>query len=208
MNNKYNEKELIFFWNKYYTESKKILPNSNFAEFTKKYLQKEESLIDIGCGDGRDSVFFSKQNIFTTGVDFSNLAIEKNTKLENFYLKFEHLNLNDIQSYENFFDYAYCRFLFHAINVDIENSLFIWFKQNIKKMIFIETRVQEESTVKKENDHFRRYFREEDFLNKILKHRFKILYSETSTNFSKYKKVYNVTDLTHDPLLLRVVISI
>ena len=103
MNDKYNEKELISFWNKYYKDKNKILPSSNFAEFVEKYLKKEKFLIDIGCGDGRDSVFFSKHNIFTTGVDFSNLAIKKNKELKNSYLEFEHLNLNDIKNYKRNF---------------------------------------------------------------------------------------------------------
>ena len=208
MNDKYNEKELISFWNKYYKDRDETLPRSDFAEFTMRYLKKEKSLIDIGCGDGRDSVFFSKQNIFTTGVDFSTLAIKKNKELKNAYLKFELLNLNEIQSYRRNFNYAYCRFLFHAINEDIEDNLFVWFKQNIKDMVFIETRVEEELTLNTEQDHFRRHFKEEDFLKKILNLGYKILYSETSNNFSKYKKIYNVSDLKHDPLLLRAIISL
>ena len=75
-------------------------------------------------------------------------------------------------------------------------------------MIFIETRVEEEATVNTKQDHFRRYFKEEDFLKKILNLGFEILYSETSHNFSKYKKLYNVSDLNNDPLLLRAVISL
>lgn len=207
MNDKYDKKELISYWNKYYKNRNKIMPKSSFAEFSKRYLQNEKSLIDIGCGDGRDSVFFSKQKIFTTGVDFSNLVINKNKNLENPYLNFEQLDLNEIQFYKKNFNYAYCRFLFHSINEEIENKLLNWFKQNISDLVFIETRVEEESGINIEQNHFRRYFKEEVFKNKILNFGYKILYSQTSNNFSKYKEVYNVSDLKHDPKLLRVIIS-
>jgi hypothetical protein len=34
-----------------------------------------------------------------------------------------------------------------------------------------------------------------------------IKYSETSYNFSKYREIYKVKDLTKDPLILRLIIS-
>ena len=37
----------------------------------------KKSLIDIGCGNGRDSIFFSKNNFHVTGIDISQKAIKK-----------------------------------------------------------------------------------------------------------------------------------
>jgi len=172
--NQYNEKELISFWNTYYKNKDVILPNSDFSEFTKKYLEEESSLIDLGCGDGRDAIFFSEQKVLTTGVDFSNQIIEDNKNLESPYLTFSVVNLNEIENYEKSFDYAYCRFLFHAVSEKIEDKLFLWLSKNINKMIFIETRVEDDISRKSQNEHYRRYFKEEDFIEKILISGFKI----------------------------------
>ena len=114
--NDYDAIRLISYWNNYYKEKKVVLPNSDFSTFCLKQINSNESLIDIGCGDGRDSLFFSKSGIFTTGVDFSNDAIEINKHLEHEFLKFLVLNLKDIHKFNKSYDNAYCRFLFHAVS--------------------------------------------------------------------------------------------
>ena len=59
------------YWDKYYNNKKIALPNSDFSKFALKYIKTNSSMIDIGCGDGRDSLFFAKNNIKTLGIDFS-----------------------------------------------------------------------------------------------------------------------------------------
>ena len=51
----------IKHWNKFYSKKKQPIKPSNFAKFLyKKFLikGKGKKLIDIGCGNGRDSFFF------------------------------------------------------------------------------------------------------------------------------------------------------
>ena len=49
----------INYWNNYYKSKSKRFPNSDFSEFALDKIEKTSSLIiDIGCGDGRDSYFF------------------------------------------------------------------------------------------------------------------------------------------------------
>ena len=74
------------YWNKYYNK-KKIQKASSFAIFIfKKFLRKKIKnnlylkLLDIGCGDGRDSFYFSKKKIETVGIDASKSAIKNNKK--------------------------------------------------------------------------------------------------------------------------------
>ena len=56
------------------------------------------------------------------------------------------IDLNLIDKYNKKFDFAYCRFLFHAINEDVEDILFKWIAKNISSCIFIETRIYDEKT--------------------------------------------------------------
>lgn len=203
----YNLQELTDYWNEYYSKKKELLPNSNFSEFALDHIQKNQTLIDIGCGDGRDAVFFGKNEIITTGVDISEMVIAQNKSLEHDYLKFSMLNIENINDYKYKYDYAYCRFLFHAVDEKIEDKLLIWLKNNIKELIFIETRIRDEEKSNIEESHYRRYFSEENFIFKIQKNGFNIKYSESSRSFSKYKHIYNVNDLKDDPLLLRIVIE-
>lgn len=204
---KYNKEELSNYWNNYYLKKSKVLPNSDFSLFVKPKLQQNSTLIDIGCGDGRDSIYFSQNKVFTTGVDISDEIIKKNNLNLNKYLEFKVLDLENISNLNEKYDFAYCRFLFHAINENIEDELFNWFKKNINSKIFIETRVKDSKQKIIKESHYRRYFKEEYFVDKVKKAGFEILYKESSRNFSKYKNIYNVKDVNHDPLLLRMVIA-
>ena len=55
------KKTLINYWNNYYGDKKKFR-ESSFARFVFKKIKKRKNLkiVDIGCGNGRDSLFFSK----------------------------------------------------------------------------------------------------------------------------------------------------
>ena len=206
-NSIYNSNAVKNFWDDYYRNKKFVFSNSDFSKLVKPYLKENSSIIDIGCGDGRDSIYFAKNKLFTEGIDISKKAIEINKQYENKFLKFTVLDLKNINSFNKFYDFAYCRFLFHAINEEIENDLLIWMSNNIKSSIFIETRILDKDILNIKLDHYRRHFQEQDFINKLKSFDFKIIYSKSSKNFSRYKKEYNVSDLKHDPLLLRVVIS-
>ena len=56
---------LINYWDTYYKNNKKI-KESSFARFVIKKIDKNSKIIDIGCGNGRDSFFFSKNDLKVT----------------------------------------------------------------------------------------------------------------------------------------------
>lgn len=205
---KYQPRNLKSYWDDYYLSKEKIFPNSSFAEFCLQFIntKSNNSLIDIGCGDGRDSLYFSKKNIKTFGIDFSEEAINKNRYYENEYLKFKYFDLREITELKSKFDFAYCRFLFHAVDSDIEDRLIVWLK-NINNKVFIETRILDDKNIIQKENHYRRFFKSQDFLEKLKKNNFTIIYSEESRSFSKYKDIYKVEDIKSDPLLLRVIIQ-
>ena len=54
------KKTLINYWDNFYIKKNKI-KESSFARFVLNKVRKgrmKKSLIDIGCGNGRDSIFF------------------------------------------------------------------------------------------------------------------------------------------------------
>ncbi len=204
---KERRENILTFWDSYYRNKIDTFPNSGFSTYCLSFLDKESTLIDIGCGDGRDSLFFSENKIHTTGIDFSSEAINQNKKLENERLNFLNIDLNLINEFNQKFDFAYCRFLFHAITEEIEDILFKWITKNISKHTFIETRIYDEKISHINESHFRRYFTEQNFIEKIERFGFTVLYSESSRTFSRYKDIYNVDDIKIDPLLLRIIIS-
>lgn len=203
----YNLNKNSKYWDEYYNKKNLTLPNSDFSKFALTYIKPNSSLIDIGCGDGRDSLFFAKNNIKTLGIDFSKVSISKNKIYEIDFLKFKRQNLIDIQKLTKSFEYAYCRFILHAISYEIQEQIFLWMSKNILDKIFIETRIADTKIDPKKYNHYRRDFTKEEILKSLEEHGFNIIYSKESRSFSKYKKSYSVEDLTHDPLLMRIIIQ-
>ena len=57
-----NKKNIKNYWNIFY-KKKLIFKESSFARFTYNNIPKlkKRKIIDIGCGNGRDSFFFNKK---------------------------------------------------------------------------------------------------------------------------------------------------
>ena len=105
---------LINYWNTYYKNNKKI-KESSFARFAIKKIDKNSKIIDIGCGNGRDSFFFSKNNLNVTAIDISKNAIKNNSLKSNKNLKFLKFDIGK-NTMSKKFDVIYCRFFVHAIS--------------------------------------------------------------------------------------------
>ena len=65
------------FWNLFYKNNLAVSRPSNFAIFILKFLKKNKSkVVDIGCGNGRDLIFFKKNKIDFIGIDLSKNATQ------------------------------------------------------------------------------------------------------------------------------------
>lgn len=65
----------MYEWNQYQKITKGSEPRL-LATYLKRYLNKEMSIIDIGCGAGIDSKYFLEQGYFVTAMDKETSAIE------------------------------------------------------------------------------------------------------------------------------------
>lgn len=65
-------------WNETYMR-RKIVSTVDFAKKALSFLeiQPGATILDIGCGDGRDSMFFAQKGLHVTAIDFSEVAIAK-----------------------------------------------------------------------------------------------------------------------------------
>tara|TARA_A100001011_G_scaffold396408_2_gene494182 strand:+ start:159 stop:749 length:591 start_codon:yes stop_codon:yes gene_type:complete len=189
-------------WEKYYQKNNKPFKPSDFSKEVKNQVQTNHSLIDIGCGNGRDSIFFARNKLITKGIDQSEITIKNLKNFENKMLQFECVDILNLENKS--YDYGYCRFLLHSISEKEENYLLGWLKDNINKKIFLESRLDEGKNEKQ--DHYRRPMNLEKFHSKLSKLNIKILDERKSKKFSIYNDSYNVSDLKSDPLLVRMVL--
>ena len=191
---------LINYWNTYYKNNKKI-KESSFARFAIKKIDKNSKIIDIGCGNGRDSFFFSKNNLNVTAIDISKNAIKNNSLKSNKNLKFLKFDIGK-NTMSKKFDVIYCRFFVHAISEKNENKLITLIKKIKKKntLAFFEFRNHNDKMFKKkkirkhndviefEKGHFRRIIDPKKFINKVSsKIKLKVIYKKSAKNLSIVK---------------------
>ena len=196
------KKNLVKYWNKFY-KKKSIISESTFAKFTyKKILNKKVKLLDIGCGNGRDSYFFNKKGFQVTGIDISQKAIQKNSMNKINNLSFEKFDIGK-DKIKNKFDIIYCRFFVHTVDELLENKLIelikssknkgtkVFFEfRNYKDKIFGKFNAEDHNKVIEfEKGHFRRIIDPRIFKKKfLLKTKSKLIYQKSGINLSIVKK--------------------
>ena len=200
------------FWNKFYKNKLAVNKPSNFAIFINNFLKKKKTkIVDVGCGNGRDLIFFKRKKFDFIGIDLSknaSLLIKKKLKKvkdKNKIFNDDFVNFNYKKNIKDNFS-IYSRFTWHTIN----NKNEIIFLKKISQLqnlqyIFIETRSDKDDLFgvgkkisKNEfiTDHYRRFINKKELVKKIKKN-FKIIYCKETKGFSKFKN--------EDPCLIRII---
>jgi len=123
------------YWDEYYKKKKAVHFPSPFAEYcVEKGLVKNSAIVDIGCGNGRDSFYFMENDAkYIVGIDQSEVAVKNNTATrQSLNIKFKN-NIEFITS--NFvcmefgraslnIDFYYSRFTLHAISYEEQREFF------------------------------------------------------------------------------------
>lgn len=114
------EKDWIQAWKKDPHWAKSLDP----SPLAKRLVQEDKEnstkgdILEIGCGNGRDSIYFGKQGHNVTGIDISPDAVriaKKNNKLNN--VQFETGNAERLQFEDNQFDAIYSLSVLHSTNL-------------------------------------------------------------------------------------------
>ena len=209
------KKTLINYWNNFYGDKKKFR-ESSFARFVLKKIKNKKNfkIIDIGCGNGRDSFFFSKKKFNVTGIDISSRAIKRNKIFKNKNLNFLKFDIEKDKLNKKF-NIIYTRFFLHAISTNGEKRLLNLIKSISVKdsLVFFEFRnwhdtifgksknYKNNEIVEFERGHYRRIINPKVFVQNFLKRiKSKVLYFKSSKNLSIIKK--------DNPNLSRVIFKI
>ena len=204
------------YWNEFYSKLKgKMLEPSQFAMDILVLLTPGKHLLELGCGNGRDSLFFLQKGLRVTALDASDTAVENLNALtaENDKALFICDNFVKCQSlYQLKYDYIYSRFTLHAITEEQENELLRNIKNalDVDGKLFIEARTTKDEIYGKGqevahnafiyNNHFRRFINVNEFRQKLENMGFKILSIAENNGFSKTEN--------SDPVLMRLIATI
>lgn len=201
---RWNEDES--YWDAYYQNQfakngGKIEQPSLFARaMLEDYMEKGNALVELGCGNGRDSLYFAENGINVTGIDVSEVAIRelqhKNTN-HCIFICDDFVNAEAI--YQIQYDYCYSRFTLHAINAEQETQIldkaYTMLKSN--GFLFIEARsIRDEKFGKGQeveknayiyDGHYRRFIDPMELKDKLEHIGFAIVEMEESDKFAPSK---------------------
>ena len=123
------------YWNALYQTQHDILKPSSFAKMVrKKYAAPMQSLLELGCGNGRDAVFFANEGVKVTAIDQCENAInaikEHNQHLAN--CVFIPDDFTELRDFENPFDIVYSRFTLHSVTETQEKRTLRWAHGNLR----------------------------------------------------------------------------
>jgi len=183
------------YWLDYFGKNDITIDKSSFALFCLPYMKQNDSLLDICCGNGRDSMFFHNNGISTYAFDLSpRNDTEFNFKELNLENKEHNFLFNDL-----FFNSVYCRFVLHSVPEILEDYILINSNRVLKEdgFLFIEVRSDKGFISKEIDNHYRRLLNIDVLEEKLINLNFEIIFKQESDNLSIYKN--------DNPTLIRII---
>lgn len=200
---KWNEDES--YWNEYYKnqfaqnrmEGGMESPSLFARAMLENYMEKGNALVELGCGNGRDSLYFAENGMNVTGIDVSEVAIRELQKRNTNHCIFicdDFVNAEAI--YQIQYDYCYSRFTLHAINAEQEAQILDKAYKMLKSkgFLFIEARsIRDEKYGKGQeveknayihDGHYRRFIDPVELKGKLENLGFAIVEMEESDKFA------------------------
>lgn len=190
------------YWDSFYArrasnKQAPLLP-SQFAAFAASELGAADTVIEFGCGNGRDSEFFAAQNLNVLALDGSAEAIRLCTERSDSGVRYVQKAVGDAkQIIEAFLQNrplsgniaVYARFFLHAITSDEQTEFFDLLMDVVPTggLVLLEYRVTEDEAVEKEfGIHFRRFLKQDLVLKSLMSRGFEVEYEIQGRGFAKY----------------------
>lgn len=200
--------EQTTLWEKFYSGDSQVFYPSKFAESVLPQLTAGWDILDAGCGNGRDSIFFANNGMNVTAVDRSREAILHIKTCE----PRVHAVCGDILTAPVFaaetYDGIYSRFFIHALTAEHEEALLKRCYMAMRKggRLFIETRCTEDGlcgvgdrlsdTEWVLDGHYRRFIVPEELTARLSALGFVRIYSICAKGFAPFQNT--------DPVILRI----
>jgi SAM-dependent methyltransferase len=202
-----SERDKRRYWNEFYAsrQVKKLAAPSQFAAFVVQEAVDAGLIIEVGCGTGRDSLFFARQGFKVVAIDGSEAAIAHCNTLKaetgidgaSFHAvsvgspDFS-IALGDALPIDrDFATVAYARFFLHAISDAHEDALLSDLAAVLKAgdMLALEYRtVRDASGTKVTEAHYRRFVEPSRLFGKAAALGFSVFYAVEGFGFAKYRE--------------------
>jgi len=113
------------WWGKFYSNKDKPIPffvnapDENLVSYLESGIFKAGRVLDIGCGNGRNSLYLAKKGFQVDGIDFSETSIEwacQRAIESGIDVNFINKSIFDFEVLNNTYDYIYDSGCLHHIN--------------------------------------------------------------------------------------------
>jgi len=212
------------YWDEYYLAGRAPQSPSPFFEwFHNNYCLPKSRVLEIGCGNGRDSFAFHRKGFDVLATDGSLEAINyckdqaistlnnsRKNHLEFKNIELETILINDVvKSIMDFSpDIVYSRFLLHAVTKPVERKIMTLFEKHMKigTILAHEFRTDKDplkqqgiriSASERMTDHYRRFINPEEILSEFKQIGYNIEYFKESRGLAPYNN--------EDPIVARIV---
>ncbi len=190
------------YWDDYYRRQATPVIPSQFAVFTACEFPNINTVIDIGCGNGRDSFFFAAHKKSVIGLDASAEAIRTCQQMNRVTtvdkLKFIRADIRGLT--ETVFPLVesdsapillYSRFLIHAVSAAQQEQLLAsaaTLLHRFSGVFAVEFRTKRDIHLKKHTaEHYRRYVDPHEFREQCVANDLAVSYFVEGTGFAKFK---------------------
>lgn len=202
------------YWDNFYQSNFKHTP-SQFCVCVLTEIPENALIVELGSGNGRDSLYFASQGHQTVALDLSHEAIES-CKKESAEKNIKHTTFiqADLSNFEDISQAVssartktsgndivfYSRFVMHSLDDNQE----IQFLKNLSacmkvgEQIYFEFRSKEDAQLDKHfGGHYRRYVDTDIFIQRLVDLGLKINYELLGQGMAKYKE--------EDPFVIRII---
>ncbi|MCF6287722.1 MAG: class I SAM-dependent methyltransferase [Proteobacteria bacterium] len=202
------------YWDKFYQSNFKHTP-SQFCVCVLTEIPDNVVILELGSGNGRDSLYFASQGYQTIALDLSSQAIESCNKasvernIE--HVTFIQADLSKLKDVNKAVSIArskaanakivfYSRFVMHSLDdaqeIEFLNNLSTYMQAD--ELIYFEFRSKEDAKLDKYfGGHYRRYIDTDNFIQRLNNLNFKINYQLVGQGMAKYK--------AEDPFVARII---
>jgi len=200
-----NQQDKTQYWDGFYEAGAgdRIPPPSQFAAFVAQELESDAHVIDVGCGSGRDSLFFAQRGLPVLGIDASKAAIENcqstaerlglsqarfrcaSVETEEFpQLLADSVSAADAQAV------VYARFFLHALTDEEQERLLSALSEALRPgdLFVAEYRTTRDAMLSKETSaHYRRYIDPAQLLVDVAARGYAVNYAAEGFGYAKYR---------------------
>lgn len=194
------------YWEKVYSKQSEEETPSLFAAFIADVLgMNGKRLVELGCGNGRDAIFFANMGAsHVEAIDqcdnIINLMEHRFQQIKNLSFRCDDFTCMKDVAEERKYDIIYSRFTLHSISKEQEKKVIQWAHRNLnpdgkfcievrgqKNEIFgIGIPVEGESDAFILNDHYRRFLHFESFCKELISFGFLLSFAKEQKGFAPY----------------------